>query len=222
MLEAESCNVGVVNQIACGSRLADGSIEHRRVPSGLSKQNERGRSQHSLQICQGDLKGDRRMKDPGMSDNPKEFVNARPRDGPGQDSFGERFQDLERGAMMFARLNLSVDQDVGVNRLHGLWSIHKIEQGIPVQQVDPWKCGRLPAPKTQLVTLPRAHRQGAAKKVIDDCLESSAFLGGFFLQFKEKLMLNRQGGSLHAAKHMRCASKCQAYPVSRWVALRYE
>lgn len=65
MLEAESGNVRVVNQVARGSRLADGSIEHRRVSSGLSKQNERGRSQHSLQICQGDLKGDRRMKDRG-------------------------------------------------------------------------------------------------------------------------------------------------------------
>jgi hypothetical protein len=50
-------------------------------------------------------------------------------------------------------------------------------------------------------------------------------LGGFFLQLKEKLMLNRQGGSLHTRKHIEHASRCRAYPasrVSRCVALRYE
>jgi len=65
MLEAQSCNVGVVNQIACRSRLANGPIEHRRVPSRFSEQNERGRGQHSLQIGQRDLRRDWRMKDPG-------------------------------------------------------------------------------------------------------------------------------------------------------------
>jgi len=209
MLEAESCNVRVVNQIACRSRLANDSIKHRRVPPRFSEQNERGRGQHSLQIGQRDLRRDGRMKDPGMGDHPEEFVNARPRDGPGQGAFRERFQNLDSGAMMLARLDLSVDQDVGVNRLHRLGPIHKIPQRIPVQQIDPWKFSSLPSPKTQSIRLQRACRQRAAKKVIDDGLESSAFLGSFLFQFKEKLIFNRQSGSPHMQKHMFYASRCQ-------------
>jgi len=142
------------------------------------------------------------MKDAGMSDNPEEFVKAGPRYGPREGSFGERFQDVESGAMMFARLNLSVDQDVGVNRLHGSRSIHKVEQRISVQQVHTGKLGSLPTLKAQSVRFPWASCQGAAKKVIDDCLESPALSRGLLLQFKEKLILNRQGGSPHMRKHI--------------------
>ena len=35
MLEAESYNVRVMNEIACGPRLANGSIEHGGMPPGL-------------------------------------------------------------------------------------------------------------------------------------------------------------------------------------------
>ena len=149
------------------------------------------------------------MKDAGMSDNSEEFVNAGPRNGPGEGSFGKRFQNLKRRAMMLARANLSVNQDVGVNRLHGLGSIHKIEERISVQQVDPGKFSSLPAPKAQPVSFPRACHQGAAKKIIDNCLKGSAFLGGFFLQFEEKLILDRQSGSPHMQKHTSYASRCQ-------------
>jgi hypothetical protein len=210
MLEAQSCNVRVVHQIACGSRLAHGSIQHGGVPPRLSKQNERGRSQHSFEVCKGNLKRNRRMKDARMSHHPEEFVNTGPRDGPGQGSFGERLQNLERCAMMLARLDLSVDEDVGVNGLHALVPFHQIEQGIPVQEVDPGEFGSLPAPKTQLERLTRACHQGAAKKIIDDYLESPAFLGRFLLQLKQKLVLNRQSGSPHMQKHMGRPSICQA------------
>ena len=185
MLEAESDNVRVMNEIACGPRLANGSIKHAKVPPRLSEQNERGRSQHPFEIGQDNLERDRRMKDARVSDDPEEFVNAGPRDGPGESSFDERSQDLEGRVMVLARLNLSVDQDVGVNRLHGLGSVHKIEERISVQQVDSGKLSSLPAPKAQSVRFPRARYQRTTKKVIDDCLESSALLGGFSLQFKE-------------------------------------
>jgi hypothetical protein len=220
MLEAESYNVRVINEIACGRCSANGSIEHGRVSPRLSEQNERGRSQYPLQIGQDNFKRDGRMKDAGMSDNPEEFVNTGPRDGPGEGSFGERFENLEGRVMMLARLNLSVDQDVRVNRLHGLGPVHKVEQRISIQQVDPGELSSLPAPKAQSVRFPRAYRQRAPKKVIDDRLESSAFLGSLFLQFEEKLILDRQRGSSHMQKHTVHASRCQAKPRARPAVLR--
>jgi hypothetical protein len=227
MLEAESRNVRVMHEIACGRRLSNGLVQHGRVPSRLSKQNERGRSQHSLQICQDNLERDRRMKDAGMSDHSEEFVNARPRDGPRQSSLGEGFKNLEGMTMMLARLNLSVDQDVGVNRLHGLGLIHEVEQGIAVKQIHPGKFSSLPAPKAQSVRFPSVCHQGVAKKVIDDRLESSAFLGGFLLQVKEKLVFDRQSGSLHMQKHIPRTSRCQGLrrqpiqPASSPFAIRH-
>ena len=122
------------------------------------------------------------MEDPGMSDDSEELVNARPGNRPGQRAFRQALQDLEGRPMVQARFNFGVNEDVGVNRLHGLAPIHEVEQGVAVQQIDPGLLRRLPALKPQAVRFLRTRGQRAPKKVVRDGLQCPALFGGFLLQ----------------------------------------
>ncbi len=91
------------------------------------------------------------MKDSRMRNDSEKFVNARPRNRPGQCSLRKFFQDLAGGTMAFARLNFGINEDIGINRLHGLTPVHKINQGIPVKEVNTGQFGSLPASQLQMV-----------------------------------------------------------------------
>ena len=209
VLEAESNDVSVVNQISDCACLAKGLVEDRSVSFRFGEQKERRRGQYLFQILQSNVQRNRRMKDSGMSDNSEELVDAGPGNRPGQRPFRQPLEELERGAVALARLNFSMDEDVRVDGLHGLAPIHEIEQGVTVQQVHTGLFSRLPAPKAQLVGFRRAGGQGAPKKVVRHRLQGAALCGGFPLQLAEKLIVNRQSGSSHMQKHMVSASKCQ-------------
>ena len=50
VLEAKSGDVRVVNQVACRGCLANGYVEHRKVPVRFGEQNKRRRCQQSSQV----------------------------------------------------------------------------------------------------------------------------------------------------------------------------
>ena len=102
VLEAESNNVSVVNQIAAGPRLAKDLFEYRSVSSRFGEQIERRGGQDLFQILQSNVQRNWRMKDPGMSDNSEELVDARPGDGPGQSPFSQPMKHVECGAVVLA------------------------------------------------------------------------------------------------------------------------
>lgn len=177
--------------------MTNGLVERRSMPRRFRQQDERRRSQHLPQIFERDVERNRRMEDPRMRDHPQEFIDARPGDRPRKRSFGKPFQDLEGGSVITARLNLSVDQNIGVNRLHRSAPIHEIEQGVAIRQIDSGKLSRFPGPDIQPVGLPRRSHQRAAKQVVRYGLQSAALFSGFFLQLTQKAIFNRQSGSLH-------------------------
>ncbi len=161
------------------------------------------------QIFESNFQRNRRMEDAGMSDNPEEFVNARPGNCPRQRSFGKSLQEFKRRTMALARFDFSINEDVCVDGLHGLAPIHQVKQRVAIQQVNPRKFNGFPSPKTQLVRFLRAGAQRAAKKIIRHRLECTTLFGGFLFQFKKKLIIDRQSGSFHMQKHIMLASRCQ-------------
>ncbi len=168
-----------------------------------------------MQILQDNVQRHRRMKDARMSDHSEELVKARPGYRPRQRAFCQPLENLERGSVALARLNFGVNEDVGVNRLHGLAPIHEVEQGVAVEQIDPRLFRRLPAPQPELVGFRRAGRQGTSKKVVRHGLQRPALFGGFLFQLTEKLIANRQSGSSHMQKHIAKASRCQALRLGK-------
>src|ERR687896_1147216 len=90
-----------------------------------------------------------------MSDHAQEFVNARPRQRPWHRALRELRQQLARLAMMLTRRNLGVDEEVGVDRLQCLSSVHQVKQLIAVQQVNAWLFFGLPAVKSEAESLAR-------------------------------------------------------------------
>ena len=155
-----------------------------------------------LQIFEDDFERNRRMKDTGMSNNPEEFVNARPGNRPRQRSFGKPLQKFEGRLVALARFDFSVNKDVRVNGLHGLAPIHQVKQRVAIQQVNPRKFSRLPSSKAQLVRFPWAGCQRTAEQIVHHCLKGTAFFGSFLLQLKKELIVNRQSGSFHMQKHI--------------------
>ena len=145
-----------------------------------------------------------------MSNNSEELVEARPGNGPGERAFRQPTEEVERRAVARARFDFGKNEDVSVNRLHGLAPVHEIEQGVTVQQIDPGLFRRLPAPKPQAVRFHWGGGQGAAKKVVGHRLQGAALCGSPLLELTEELIVNRQGGSLHMQKHIGLASRCQA------------
>jgi hypothetical protein len=102
-----------------------------------------------------------------------------------------------------------MNKDVGVNRLHELTPIHEIEQLVTIQEVNAGLLGGLPTAKPQAVWFYRAAGQRASKKVVSHRLQGTTLFAGFFLQFAEKLIVNRQSCSSHMQKHIASASRCQ-------------
>ena len=214
VFDAQGNDVGIVNQIACGTRLPKRLVEQGSVLFRFRQQKERRRSQQLFQVFQYDVQRNRRMEDARMSNNPEEFVDARPGDRPRQCAFGEVLEDLTCRNMVFARLDFSVDEDVRIDGLHRLTPIHEVEQGVPVKQVNSGQFRGFPAPQSQLVAPLGTGTQGATKKVIRHRLEGAAFFCGFPLQFAKKLVVDRQSGSCHMQKHTTSASRCQKAVVS--------
>ena len=108
-----------------------------------------------------------------MSDDSKELVDARPGDRPGQCPVRQVLKDVERNAVAGARLDFRMNEDVRVNRLHGLTPIHEIEQLVAIQEVDAGLLGGLPAAKPQAVWFCRASGQRLSKKVVGHRLQST-------------------------------------------------
>jgi len=192
------------------------------VSSRFGEQKEGRGGQDLFQILHSNVQRNWRVKDSGMSNDSEELVKGRPGNRPGRCSLRQPVEDVERGNVALARFDFGMNEDVRVNRLHGLAPVHEIEQGVTVQQINPRLFRRLPAPKSQAVRFSWAGRQRTAKKVVSHRLQGPALFGGLFLQLAEELIVNRQGGSLHMQKHTGPASRCQLplatdrWPLARW------
>ncbi|MGH9470905.1 MAG: hypothetical protein ACRD1N_11265 [Terriglobia bacterium] len=185
MLKTECDNVRIMNQVTRRLRFADGLIEDHRVMFRFAEQHERGGRQYLSQVVQSDFDRDRRMENAGVSDDPEEFISAGPWNRPRKRAFRQAFQQRACYGVAPARLNLGINQYVGVDRLHTSASIHQIEERIAVQQINARKLAGFPALKMKLIRPARLPSgQSLAKQVISHGLKCTALLGGLFLQFQ--------------------------------------
>jgi len=152
------------------------------------------------------------MKNARMGHYTKELINARPGNCPRNASSGQALYQLKGGAVSRAGVDFRVYQDVRIDGLHGSASVHKIKQGVTVQEIDSRKFGGFPTLKTQFVRRPDLCSQRAAEQVIGHGFERSPLFGGFLLECREKLIVNRQGGASQTQKRGVSASRCLGRP----------
>jgi hypothetical protein len=112
--------------------------------------------------------------------------------------------------MIASRDNFSVDENIGVDRLHGLAPFHQVEELVAVEDIDSRLLACVPALEIELEASVLRHGQGFTEQVIENRLQGSSFFGSFFLKLPEKPVVNRQRGSSHAPKCIVHASRCQS------------
>lgn len=132
VLQAQRCDVGVMDEVAGGSGFAYGLVHHRKVVFSFSKQRNGRRRKYFPQVieCNGERNG--RMKNPRMRHDTEKLVNAGPGYRPGKLAFGQPREQFERRSVVLAGFNFGVNEDVCIDRLHDLPAVHEIKQRIAV------------------------------------------------------------------------------------------
>lgn len=157
--------------------------------------------QDLVQVVECVPDGDGRTEHAGMGDHAKEFIDARPGNGPEQRAFRQTDDEFSRRAVVFRRDDLGLDQDIRVDGLHASSPIHQIEEFVAVEQIDIWLLDGAPAAELDPDPLSRRRLgQRLPKQFIGDILKRATFPDRFFFQPSEKVVINSQGRSSHASK----------------------
>ncbi len=170
MFETKRHDVGIVNQIACDSRLLHDLEENGGVTRGFGQQHQGWRSEDTENVLQCDRRLNRGMEDSWVSNNPQEFIHTGPGNRPGDLALSQTGKQLPRGAVMAAGGDFRVHQHIGINCEHALSPIHKIEKRVAIQKVDTGLLVRLPSLQLKPKPLAWRTRQSLPEKIVGDCL----------------------------------------------------
>ena len=103
MFEAQSSDVGVKDQVARDFRFADEVPKNGQVSIGLGEECEPWRSTEYFEVFEGQIHGHRGLEHAGMRDDPQEFIDAWPRNGPRCGCFAQFAQDTLCVCMLWKR-----------------------------------------------------------------------------------------------------------------------
>jgi len=112
---------------------------------GLPDHSQRRRPEPGLQLGPGFFRRTRGvLPNFSIGYDAEEFVDTRPRDGPGTIRSSESLQEFQRGCVFPDFTPMGINQNVGINRNHGsAASIDLITQVLPAQLLERVPASRL-------------------------------------------------------------------------------
>ena len=153
------------------------------MPLRFGKEDQGRRSEDLTEVVEGDLERNGRGEDTGMRNHSKKLIDARPRNCPGDRSFGQLRHQPPGRTVMGRSDNLRIHQDVGVDCLRASATVHQIEEFVAIQQVDSGPLLRLPTAQLELERSPRflLHKR-LPKKLVGDVVKRAAFARRFLVE----------------------------------------
>ena len=156
------------------------------------------------------------MVDAGMRDNAQELVEEWPGNGPRKGAF-RKFPKQPSGLFMpRTGTDFRVDENVGVDRLRRSPAIHEVEELVAIQDVNAGLELGVPPLELQRVSVaPRLGCQALPQQLVDQSGEGLALSGGASLERLQEIVIECQGGPLHASKCSPFASRSQGETLQR-------